>query len=53
MDVRTLNTIFLLSQPAHLQRIEHRELPPEERDAIRAQTIRARLETAERSEQKG
>ncbi|MFQ5505803.1 MAG: hypothetical protein ACE5F1_13555 [Planctomycetota bacterium] len=35
-----LNRIFLLTQPAHLQRHAGRELPPGERDVLRAQMVR-------------
>ena len=40
----TLNELFLLSQPAHIQKMLARALSPEERDAERAAFIRKRLE---------
>jgi len=42
----TLNTTFLLVQPAHLQRLEGRELAPEERDISRANYIRSQIQAA-------
>ncbi len=48
LAVPFLNAIFIYSQPAHLQRLEGRELPAEERDEVRATYIRQRLEEAER-----
>jgi len=38
-----LNELFLLCQPAHLQKHEHRSLTPEERDTLRADIIRRKL----------
>ncbi len=38
-----VNELFVLVQPAHLQKIEGRALTPEERDMKRAQLIRKRL----------
>lgn len=43
LECRTLNRIFIFMQPAHLQRMAGRELPPEERDALRAGFIRREL----------
>lgn len=42
-SVTRLNEIMLLTQPGHLQKISNRELPPEERDELRAQLIREKL----------
>ncbi len=39
VDIHTLNRLFLLSQPAHLQAREGKELTPEMRDQIRALVI--------------
>jgi protein arginine kinase len=39
----TVNELFILTQPAHLQRLEKRDLTPEERDAARADFIRKHL----------
>ena len=40
---RELNEMFLLTQPAHLQKMVARELSPAERDVERAAFMRARL----------
>ncbi len=40
---RTVNQIFIQSQPAHLQKLAGSELTPEKRDALRARLIRERL----------
>ncbi len=43
---RTLNEIFIQSQPAHLQKLAGSALTPEKRDALRARLIRERLAKA-------
>lgn len=43
MDLRTINELFLLTQPAHLQRILDRQMDDEERAEARAEFIRRRL----------
>jgi protein arginine kinase len=43
VDISTVNELFILTQPAHLQRLEKRDLTPGERDATRAQFIRRHL----------
>jgi len=43
VDIATVNELFILTQPAHLQRLEKRDLNPGERDATRAQFIRRHL----------
>jgi len=43
IDIKTVNELFLLTQPAHLQRILNREMDPNERAEARAQFIRQRL----------
>ncbi len=43
VDISTVNELFILTQPAHLQRLEKRELEPGERDAMRADFIRKQL----------
>jgi len=43
IDVRTLNELFLLTQPAHLQKIQGRKLEGDVRRAARADYIRQRL----------
>lgn len=40
---RTVNELFIITQPAHLQKIEHKKLTSEERDVKRAELIRSRL----------
>ncbi|MDR1612536.1 MAG: protein arginine kinase [Planctomycetota bacterium] len=42
-ELRDLQRLFLLSQPAHLQRIKGRELDSDARDAERAEFLRKRL----------
>ncbi len=39
----TIDELFILTQPAHLQRTSEKKLAPEERDALRADIIRDRL----------
>jgi protein arginine kinase len=43
VDMSTVNELFILTQPAHLQRLEKRDLTPAERDAARADFIRKHL----------
>lgn len=43
IPITTLNELFIFSQPCHLQKLEKRELGPEERDIVRADLIRRRL----------
>jgi len=43
VDIATVNELFILTQPAHLQRLERRDLTPSERDATRADFIRRQL----------
>ena len=43
LDISTVNELFILTQPAHLQKLEKRELDPGERDAMRADFIRRQL----------
>lgn len=43
LDLPRVNELFVLSQPAHLQKLEGRPLEPEERDQRRAAFLRARL----------
>ncbi len=44
IDLGTINELFIVTQPAHLQKLAGRELKPEERDIIRADLIRTKLE---------
>ncbi|HAU36465.1 MAG TPA: protein arginine kinase [Phycisphaerales bacterium] len=43
MDLKTINELFLLTQPAHLQRILNREMTPDQRAAARADYLRRKL----------
>ena len=43
IPVSTINEIFLHTQPAHLQKLEGRKLESNERDVVRAEFIRNRL----------
>jgi len=43
VDLKTLNELFLLTQPAHLQKTFNRTLEPPERAQLRAEYIRRRL----------
>lgn len=47
---RTVNQIFIQSQPAHLQKLAGSELTPEKRDALRARLIRERLAPKQKEE---
>jgi len=40
LDMPTIHKLFVLTQPAHLQKIEGRELESQERDAVRADFLR-------------
>jgi protein arginine kinase len=42
-DLKVMNDLFVLTQPAHLQKLEGRALEPEERDALRAEYVRRAL----------
>ncbi|MEI6832124.1 MAG: protein arginine kinase [Candidatus Omnitrophota bacterium] len=39
----TINELFIITQPAHLQKLENKKLSPQERDLKRAQLIRKKL----------
>lgn len=43
MDRRRVNELFIITQPAHLQRLENKKLSSQERDIKRAELIRNRL----------
>jgi protein arginine kinase len=43
VDIRTVNELFVLSQPAHLQALHGDRLTGEERSVVRANFIRSRL----------
>jgi len=43
MERGLINELFILTQPAHLQKLENKKLSANERDVKRAQIIRERL----------
>lgn len=43
VDIPTINELFLLMQPAHLQKLSGSEMPPPKRREVRATLIRRRL----------
>jgi protein arginine kinase len=43
IDRRTINELFIITQPAHLQKVDNRKLSQQERDVRRAALIRERL----------
>ena len=43
IDRRTINELFILTQPAHLQKIENKRLSSQERDVKRAEIIRSKI----------
>jgi len=43
IDQRSINELFIITQPAHLQKIENKKLSSQERDIKRAELIRKRL----------
>jgi protein arginine kinase len=43
VDIKTVNDIFIMSQPAHLQKLENRILTSDQRDMKRADLIRKKL----------
>ncbi len=43
VDIQTVNELFVIIQPAHLQKYAKRELDSEERDTYRASLVRDRL----------
>ena len=44
-DTRTLNEIMVYAQPAHIQQMAGREMNPGERNVVRADYIRRRLDS--------
>jgi len=46
LDLPTVNELFLMTQPAHLQKMHRREMEPIERAEVRATYIRQRIEAA-------
>ena len=49
LEIRTVNELFIFTQPAHLQRLERSELTSPERDITRATFIRNRLSARQHS----
>jgi protein arginine kinase len=45
IDARRINELFIITQPAHLQKIENKKLTSQERDIKRAELIRDKLNT--------
>ena len=43
ISISTINELFMLTQPAHLQLNKGRQLDPDSRDAVRAEIIRSKL----------
>jgi len=43
ISINTINELFMLTQPAHLQINKGENLDPEQRDILRAETLRAKL----------
>ncbi len=43
LSIKTVNELFIATQPAHLQKQAQRPLKPEERDVVRAEVFRQRL----------
>lgn len=52
VDRQTINELFLLTQPAHLQKIAAEKLSPENRDIKRSNLIREKLEEADQKQKK-
>ncbi len=44
VDMRVINELFMLTQPAHLQKLRHESLDKPERDVARASYLRERLQ---------
>jgi protein arginine kinase len=51
-DLGSINELFIITQPAHLQKQARKELKPEERDILRADLIREKL-WAKKKREKG
>jgi len=43
VDIRSINELFITTQPAHLQKIEGKDLNPQQRDLKRADLLRDKL----------
>lgn len=44
LTIAKINEIMLLTQPGHLQKIKKRNIGPEERDSLRAEVVREKLQ---------
>lgn len=49
LNIHTVNELFLMIQPAHLQKYAQRTISSEERDALRAEIMRERLQATKKS----
>lgn len=52
-DQKMISELLLLTQPAHLQKLEGRRLKAEERDEVRARLVRTKLRDAKVKRRKG
>jgi len=43
IDLRIINELFIITQPAHLQKLENKKISSQERDIKRAEIIRSKL----------
>jgi protein arginine kinase len=50
---RELDTLFISIQPAHLQKLEGKELTPDDRDVVRAQMLREYMENDTQNDRNG
>lgn len=51
LEIPTLNELFIYTQPAHVQKLRHKELESGERNAARAAYLRQRLQDADAGEE--
>ena len=51
-DLGAINELFIITQPAHLQKLAGKELKPEGRDILRADLIRERLSVKKKKKRK-
>ncbi|HUQ72617.1 MAG TPA: protein arginine kinase [Planctomycetaceae bacterium] len=50
LDIQTVNQLFIQTQPAHLQKLQHERLETPQRNVVRAKYIRSRLAGSRPSE---
>jgi protein arginine kinase len=50
LDIQTVNQLFIQTQPAHLQKLQHERLETPQRNVVRAKYIRGRLAGSRPSE---